>query len=312
MVLDFYRKVNAFIKAGKACVIMVVIQSKGSSPGRIGFKMLVTDELLYGSIGGGIMEHKLVELCRSLLFKKDDKPFILHQIHKPDIPSNRSGMICSGEQYIAFYHLKENDRAWINLILDKERGTIIYTNAGVIYSNKIINHYSSEVKGSNKWYLDEPVLHKNKVFIIGGGHVGLALSEVLSRLDFEIHLLDDRDNLNTMVENTFAHSKKVIEYNQINQYIPEGENIYVVIISFGYKTDKLIVQQLLGKQYKYLGMMGSKTKIDTLLNELRAEGIPPEHLDKLYSPIGIDIKSETTQEIAISIAAQMIKIKNQG
>ena len=151
-----------------------------------------------------------------------------------------------------------------------------------------------------------------KVYIIGGGHVGLALSEVLSKLDFELHLLDHRENLNTMEANTFVQSKQVVDFDTIDQYIPEGDAVYVVIMSFGYRTDDIIIRRLLGKKVKYIGMLGSAAKIKTLFQNLEADGFDKKEIDKVYAPIGLDIKSETTQEIAVSIAAQLIQTRNQN
>jgi xanthine dehydrogenase accessory factor len=149
------------------------------------------------------------------------------------------------------------------------------------------------------------------VYIVGGGHVGLALSEVLSRLDFEIHIIDHRENLNTMLLNTFADSRQTVEFEQIDKHIPEGDDIYVVIMSFGYRTDEIIIRRLVHQHFKYIGMMGSKEKIATLYENLIADGFDENQLAKVYAPIGIDIKSETTQEIAISVAAQLISVKNR-
>jgi xanthine dehydrogenase accessory factor len=88
--------------------------------------------------------------------------------------------------------------------------------------------------------------------------VGLALSEVLSLLDFEIHILDHRENLNTMEANHFARTKQVVDFEAIDQYIPEGDDRYVIIMSFGYRTDDVIIRRLLGRKFKYIGMLGSK------------------------------------------------------
>ena len=151
-----------------------------------------------------------------------------------------------------------------------------------------------------------------KAYIIGGGHVGLALSEVLSKLNFEIHLLDHRENLNTMTANHFVQSKEVVEFESIENHIPEGDNIYVIIMSFGYRTDDIIIRRLLDKKFKYIGMLGSATKINTLFKILISDGFDESQINKVQAPIGINIKSETTYEIAISIAAQLINVKNRN
>ncbi len=303
MVLDFYSKVKALLQTDKQGVLMVVIANEGSSPGRKGFKMVVTQNQMQGTIGGGIMEHKLVEYARSLLDKPTFSSFIKHQIHDKSAPTDQSGMICSGRQTIAFYALNTESLTWIDLILNAENGEIFYCENGV---------HLNATTNATEWEFIEPISLPNHVYIIGGGHVGLALSEVLSRLDFELHLLDHRENLNTMEANNFVHSKQIVEFETIEQNIPESENTYVVVMSFGYRTDDIIIRRLLGRKYKFVGMLGSQEKMNTLYKNLLADGFSQEQLDQVHAPIGLDIKSETAAEIAISVAAQLIQIKNKG
>lgn len=303
MVLDFYKRVQDVLQIEQRLILMVVIANEGSSSGRKGFKMLVSKEQMYGTIGGGIMEHKLVEYARTLLNKPHFEPFIKNQIHDKSAPTDQSGMICSGRQTIAFYDIDLNFLPIIQQILTESDFGINYTNFGI---NAKIDSQKTE------WNFIETNTLVQKVYIIGGGHVGLALSEVLSRLDFEIHILDHRENLNTMNQNTFVQSRQVVEFEQIEKYIPEGGNSFVVIMSFGYRTDDIIIRRLLNKKFRYIGMLGSKEKIATLFKNLLSDGFTQAQLDKVHAPIGIDIKSETTQEIAISIAAQLINVKNRN
>ena len=226
---------------------MVVIANEGSSPGRKGFKMAVAKNEMFGTIGGGIMEHKLVEYAQSLLEKPPFEPFIKHQIHDKSALKDQSGMICSGQQTIAFYNINTDFLPLINKILTEDNFQITYNNLGI------------NVPSENpEWSFIETNSLPQKVYIIGGGHVGLALSEVLSRMDFEIHILDHRENLNTMMQNNFAHSIQTVEFEQIDNYIPEGNDVYVVIMSFGYRTDDVIIRRLINKDFLYIGMLGSK------------------------------------------------------
>lgn len=304
MVLDFYKSILEVLQKEQRLVLMVVIANEGSSPGRKGFKMAVSKNRMFGTIGGGIMEHKLVEYAHSLLEKTAFKPFIKHQIHDKSALTNQSGMICSGQQTIAFYDLNVDYLDRIDSIVRNENQSIRYTEKGI---NS--NMHPTE---THEWEFVESVALPNRVYIIGGGHVGLALSEVLSRLDFEIHILDHRENLNTMEANTFAHFRKTIAFENIDHEIPEGNNSYVVIMSFGYRTDEIIIRRLLNRRFKYIGMMGSKEKIATLYAHLLHDGFTQNQLDNVHSPIGIDIKSESAQEIAISVAAQLISVKNKS
>ncbi|TBX65572.1 XdhC/CoxI family protein [Flavobacterium silvisoli] len=301
MVIDFYKKVQQVLQEEKRLILMVVVANEGSSPGRKGFKMLVSQQQMYGTIGGGIMEHKLVEFAESLLDKPRFEPFIKHQIHDKSAPKDQSGMICSGQQTIAFYDMDSCFNSVIEEILSDKMVTIHYSNYGI----------STTAPQHPTWQFSETNGLVQKAYIVGGGHVGLALSEILSKLDFEIHLLDHRENLNTMEANHFVKTKKVIDFESIENHIPEGDNVYVVIMSFGYRTDDIIIRRLLGKKFKYIGMLGSAAKIKTLFKNLETDGFDKAALAKVYAPIGIDIKSETTYEIAVSVAAQLIKIRNQ-
>ncbi len=301
MVLDFYKKVQEVLQSEKRLVLMVVIANEGSSPGRKGFKMLVTKNQMFGTIGGGIMEHKLVEYGQSLLDKPVFEPFVKHQIHDKSAVKDQSGMICSGQQTIAFYDITANFLPLVNNILTEKDFGITYSNLGI--------NISAE---DTEWSFTETNSLAQKVYIIGGGHVGLALSEVLSRMDFEIHILDHRENLNTMLANNFVTTSQIVDFSAIGNYIPEGKNSYVVIMSFGYRTDDVIIRQLINKDFKYIGLLGSKEKIATLFQNMIADGFDKDRISIVYAPIGIDIKSETTQEIAISITAQLIRVKNQS
>jgi xanthine dehydrogenase accessory factor len=83
-------------------------------------------------------------------------------------------------------------------------------------------------------------------------------------------------------------------------------------MTVGYRTDKVALKQLLGKPFFYLGLLGSDHKISQLMSELKEEGISSEVLENVHTPIGINIFSKTTKEIAVSIAAEIIREKNKG
>lgn len=315
--MQFWVKILEEIKNGHTICLMVVLESQGSSPGRQGFKMMITSEgKMNGSIGGGFMEHKLVELSKSLLQKGSFVPMIKKQIHRKEAKRDQSGMICSGEQTIGFYSLDSSNCQWIDDLLETlkkgENGNLEFNQKSVNFSKSKIKQQlpTFQFNENGEWsYKEQPGL-KNNVYIIGGGHVGLALSKTMRDLDFVVHIFDDRPDLNTMQNNTFAHHKAVINYEEIASKIPEGPFSYVVLMSFGYRPDELILRQLLGKGFRYFGVMGSKAKMKTLLSSLEKEGFSKENLAKLHTPIGIPIQSKTPAEIAISIAAEIIKVRS--
>jgi xanthine dehydrogenase accessory factor len=130
-------------------------------------------------------------------------------------------------------------------------------------------------------------------------------------LGFYIKLYDDRPGLNTIAANSFACEKYIVNYDSIDNYFIDVENEYAVIMTIGYRTDKTVLKQLLEKSFFYLGLLGSQHKIETLFKELKAEGVTEELLNKIFSPIGLNINSKTTKEIAVSIAAEIVREKNK-
>jgi len=140
----------------------------------------------------------------------------------------------------------------------------------------------------------------------------MAFSKLMRGMDFYIHLYDDRKDLPTMIKNDAAHEKHIIDnYTELSKLISSGINHYVVIMTFGYRTDDTALKALLGKEFKYLGLLGSKTKVEKMFDDYREEGVKENWLKRIHTPVGLAIKSQTPEEIAISIAAEIIKVKNQ-
>ena len=131
-------------------------------------------------------------------------------------------------------------------------------------------------------------------------------------MDFYIALYEDRDGLNTVVQNEFAHEIIIVDdYTALSYHIASGRNQFVVIMTFGYRTDDIALRSLLDKTFSYIGVLGSKKKMEKLFTAYRSDGIAEEVLQRIHTPIGLDISSQTPEEIAVSIAAEIIKVKNR-
>ena len=310
-----WQHATANLRAGIPVALLCVLDSVGSSPGRQGFKMSVTAASLAGSIGGGIMEHKFVEKARALLPELAPAPVVRHQVHRREAPADRSGLICSGEQWIlvlplqltdlpALLHLQQllRDNAPGRLRLSADRRLEVLAAAPEAPPHCL--------RLGPNWEYTERLGFRDQVTIVGGGHVALALSRVLAALEFELTVLDDRPNLNTHLLNPFAHHKRVVRYEALESEITAGPHQYVILMTFGYRTDLLALRQLLPLPVRYLGVLGSASKIAELLAALRAEGVPEAALARVLAPIGLPIHSRTPEEIAISIAAELIRERN--
>ncbi len=211
---------------------MYVLESKGSSPGRQGFMMAVNENgQMCGSLGGGIMEFKLVELAKKMLVLRDTAPSLHRQIHDKEAAQNQSGMICSGEQTIFLYKLLQTElqvvESIIHAVQSNQNGTLQLTPKGISFSKEMLAQNFFLSKTGDDFLFIEKLGYKQNLFIIGGGHCSLALAQLMHTMDFYIRLYDDRAELNTMAQNHFVHEKIVLDnYGQLEQCIPSGQNNY--------------------------------------------------------------------------------------
>ncbi len=307
-------KMNASVEV----ILLYVFQSEGSSPGRQGFTMAVgADNSFCGSIGGGIMEHKFVEMAKARLASGDVVSEVYKQVHDKIKAQNQSGMICSGEQSIFFYQLRPSDKAAITQLAASlqqfKNGTLTISNDGIAFNDAVpLKNYNCVQKNPDDFVMVEKSGFKNQLHIIGGGHCALALSQIMSMQDFYIRLYETREGLSTVVANNFVHERIILDdYSELAAQVPEGDNIYVPVMTFGYRTDDIAFRAIMHKKVKYIGILGSLKKIEKLFDSYRQEKMEEHLLKVIHTPIGLPIKSETPAEIAISIAAEIIAVKNK-
>jgi len=155
----------------------------------------------------------------------------------------------------------------------------------------------------------EPILPDDKLIIFGAGHITRSLAPLLQRSGFLVSVIDDSPEL--LQKDMFPEIENLILTNmeQFARDLPPDSRTYIVLLSRGFSKDKEILNQLIQKDFKYIGMIGSMKKISTMKEDLQKMGVPKEAFLKLYAPIGLDIGGETPEEIAISIAAEIIAVK---
>jgi len=151
---------------------------------------------------------------------------------------------------------------------------------------------------------------KSKALIFGAGHVGLALEPILRHIGFETVVIDDRSEFANSERFPFADVKLIKGFDDAFEGVETDEDSYIVIITRGHVADHKVLRQSMKRPNAYIGMIGSKKKVtETLKILVEEEGFPQEQVDQVYSPIGIKIAAETPEEIAISIAAEIINVR---
>lgn len=148
-----------------------------------------------------------------------------------------------------------------------------------------------------------------RLFIFGGGHVGRELARLAAGSNFLITVIDDRSEMLDSFDNC------VITHQASDGYLenlPEVEqNNFVVLLTSAHKTDRELLKRYIGGDHTYLGMMGSQAKIKLLFDWLKESGVSDDQLSRVRTPIGLEISAEGPYEIAISILAELIAVRNK-
>jgi xanthine dehydrogenase accessory factor len=155
----------------------------------------------------------------------------------------------------------------------------------------------------------DPLAPAPRLYIIGAGHVGAHLAKVASDTAFRIHVVDDREKFAN--RERFPNADEVI-VEPIAEWLHRAEiptSAYAVIVTRGHQNDLDAMRALAARDLKYLGLIGSRAKVARIRTMLLAEGMPPECLDRVHAPIGLDIGAITPAEIAISILAELIAVR---
>jgi xanthine dehydrogenase accessory factor len=248
---DLYRTLTDVKDQGKQAVLAIVVRTKGSTPRKTGAKMIIIgDGSTHGTLGGGGLEHKVIE--ESLKALKEGNPKLIALTLEGDLD-----MKCGGEMEI---------------------------------------------------YI-EPVTQPQKLVIFGSGHITGALAPLMQSLGFVVTVVDHDSK--ALEEADTADSGGLVS-EQMESYakgLASDPNTYIVILTRGYSGDMGVLEQTIAKDFRYVGMVGSAKKIETMKGELRAKGVGKELFSKLSAPIGLDIGAETPEEIALSIAAEIISVK---
>ncbi len=312
---SFWNFILKTIRSEKKIVLQIVAESSNSSPGRKGFKMAVTEDAeMIGTIGGGIMEKDMMEYSLDLLFRNETR--LIKKLHHSDKTNfEKSGLICGGYQTIIFSVLDKSHIQTIESILSslsqKQNGTLSAMPGKIEYQQteniqRITFHYNTDQDWQYTENLGLPLI----AYIAGGGHVGLAVSKVMKSLGFHVIVFDHRQDVYTLEHNKFADEIIICKYEEIGNRIIESERSYIIIVTPMHAGDKDTLKSVINKSVRYIGMMGSQRKIKSIFDALIGEGIDTEILKKVHTPIGMEIEAETPEEIAISIAAEIIKVKN--
>ncbi|OGO50797.1 MAG: hypothetical protein A2148_03720 [Chloroflexi bacterium RBG_16_68_14] len=150
------------------------------------------------------------------------------------------------------------------------------------------------------------------LLIVGGGHVGQSVAAIGTQVGFSVAVVDDREAFAN--PERFPMADRVICGGLVEELrrFPIDASTYIVLVSRGHKQDELSLREVVASDAAYVGMIGSVRRVSTVLTHLAREGCPREALERVHTPIGLDIGAETPEEIAVSVVAELIAVRRGG
>lgn len=158
----------------------------------------------------------------------------------------------------------------------------------------------------------ETIAPPETLYLFGAGHISQNTAAMGKTLGFRVVVIDPRPEYNNVERFPDADSLVVEEYDGAFPKLDVDEGSYIVIYTTGHVLDEKCLQFAVGTKAKYIGMIGSKKKVKEVKERLLPKGVPQQRLDRVYAPIGIEIGADTPEEIAVSILAEIIKVRRIG
>ena len=294
---------------GHDAVLATIIWDDGSAPRGKGSQMLVgQDGLLAGTIGGGAVEGQAIALAQEMLHSGADSHTHEFRLRR-DGSAQSTGMVCGGDVTVYFRRIPAADGAWDTLAAEvlrrlgaREPGWLVQPLDGAM-------PYLSDNDTGKENCFTMPLPIGERALIFGAGHIARALVPLLGTVGFRPVVFDDRPQFAT--RERFPQADQVIcgDFARIGDYLTVGTEDFVVVMTNGHEYDFQVQVQVLRGETAYVGVIGSRKKTAFVNQRLREAGISEEAIAFVHTPVGTAIKAVTPEELAVSIAGEMILVR---
>ena len=286
-------------------VLATVMQCTGSTPRQPGAQMACGPDWLLGTIGGGAAESKVITAAR--LSINDQKPSEVTIDLRGTLDHLKDG-ICGGTMLIRLDPLdlacRSNLQEANRKLADGHAIQQLFPPDGS-WSLQTLDD-TAPSQPDERWILKpDPML-----LIVGAGHCGVALAHSAASIGFRIILQDDRPEMAPVAELPAGTIRSSTPVDQTLNAINWPDPLYIALVTRSYQHDVDAILHLATKTVKYAGLMGSRRRLHQVMKMLREHDVPESFIEFLDAPIGIDLPVETPEEIAVSICASLIQVRN--
>ena len=305
---------SRWVRAGVPVAMVTIVDVKGSAPREPGIRMLVTADDLVGTIGGGHLEWRGMDIARAMLANRHVRGNPHRRIER--IPLGPAlGQCCGGVVKLAFEVLGEADLTWLDAIDTAFKGgrslqrTVPLAGAITVESSRAMLP-TAALQPDDSW-TDTLVPDEMHVVLFGAGHVGHALVKVLSTLPCRVHWVDERDTLFPagLPENIEAEATDTPE--AVVDEAPPGS--YFIVMTHSHALDQQLCERIFRRtDFAYFGLIGSKTKRAKFEHRMAEHGIDPARFPEMTCPMGVaGITDKAPAMIAVAIVAQLLQVREQ-
>lgn len=312
----FEQAIRLHNDGARACLAVVIARS-GSAPQVPGAKSLfLRDGRILGTIGGGCLEAE----CRRLgLEAMTTRKIVLREFRLDDDFGWDDGLICGGRVQVLLLPNADDYVAAFEQALTGETGVLRYDLASGQVSFLPADETEDEVarlaltrrrEALSETAFYEPILAPERLVIFGAGHIGREIARLGKFLGFHVTVVDDRADLLTEAAFPDCDERVVALPERYAADLQTDEDTYLCVVTRGHRNDARVLRELVGRPRAYLGMIGSRRKREVIRKEMIGEGIcTAEEFGAVQSPMGLDIGAESVEEIAISIAAELVRVR---
>ncbi len=325
--LEFWRTLASCLEAGEKVFLALVAENTSHSPGIAGARMLLSESgRRAGTIGGGIMEHRLLERASEILRGKVPQeggetdgfaPEIRTLHHSKEAAGDHSGMICAGSQTNLYFLCRPSELETLrrlNSRLEEGRsGTLEVSPQGLVLESGEPDlsrpQITLERDDDGGWRYREQLLNRKRLAIFGGGHCALALARTMNRLGYEIRVFETREKVFESQLERYARSVEIVgDFRQAGARVDFPELTWAVVMTTDLPSDVRALSGVVARPFRFVGVMGAQAKIEQITRRLEEEGFSAAQLERIHAPVGLPIPSHTPGEIAISVAAQILQL----
>ncbi len=314
--------IRNIINAGKSAMLLTIIERDGSAPRGVGTSMVLSsDGEQTGTIGGGAVEYQArtdaLDGCKS-----GAREYLLYADE-----ANGVGMVCGGRVRVllrcfsgvdglavvdrALCMLADGEEAYLATAICGENvnKTEVLTKKQAGQRPEISEHLGEKpvLTEDDTQLFIEPLHGAPRVVVFGGGHVSQKMVPLLSFIDYRVWVLEDREEFAKKALFPTAERVLHIPFDKAEAELGITSRDHVIVLTRGHQSDFKILRWILHTKADYIGCIGSKTKVKLTREKLLSEGFTQAELNRLHSPIGLQIGAETPAEIAISVAAELIQ-----